>query len=75
MNIVSFYTSFGWITSYEENNLITSIKFGKGKNIGSSVLLKKLKKQIIEYTKGKENNLQLNLIFKGQFYKKKFGKN
>jgi len=74
MNIVSFYTSFGWITSYEENNLITSIKFGKGKNIGSSVLLKKLKKQIIEYTKGKRKKFTIKLNIQGTVLQKKIWK-
>ena len=31
MNIISFKTKLGWITAAEENDQITSIKFGKKK--------------------------------------------
>ena len=33
MNILSFNSAIGWITISEENNLITSVKFGKKKNM------------------------------------------
>ena len=71
MNILSFYTSFGWITLFEKNNLITSIKFGKGKNIGNSAFLKKLKKQIIEYSKGRRKKFSVKLNIKGTVLQKK----
>ena len=51
MNILSFNCSLGWITLYEENNSVTSIKFGKNKNVGKNPVLNELKKQIIEFTK------------------------
>ena len=53
MNMLSFKTSFGWITLKEESNKISSVEFGKKKNKGKSILLTKLKKQILEFTKGK----------------------
>ena len=53
MNILSFKTSLGWIILSEENNQIVSIEFGKKKNKGKNIVLTKLKKQIIEFTKGK----------------------
>lgn len=58
MNILSFNSSLGWITIFEKNNSITSIKFGKNKNVGKNPVLKELKKQIIEFTRGKENFFQ-----------------
>ena len=36
MNILSFKTSFGWITLSEENNQILSVEFGKKKSKGKS---------------------------------------
>ena len=36
MNILSFNCSLGWITLFEKNNSITSIKFGKNKNKGKN---------------------------------------
>ena len=56
MNILSFNTLIGWITLYEENDSITSIKFGRKKNLGKNKVLTKLKKQIIEYTQGERKN-------------------
>ena len=44
MNITSFHTSLGWITLFEDNDMISAIKFGKKKNIGWSPILNKLKK-------------------------------
>ena len=52
MNILSFKTSFGWISLSEENNKISSIEFGKKQNKGTNAILEKLKKQIIEFTEG-----------------------
>ena len=60
MNILSFKTSFGWVTLTEENNKISSVEFGRKKNKGKSNLLTNLKTQILEFTKGKRKNFQLN---------------
>ena len=60
MNILSFKTSFGWITLSEENDQILSVEFGKKNSKGKSNLLTKLKKQILEFTQGKRKNFQLN---------------
>ena len=64
MNILSFNCSLGWITLFEENNSITSIKFGKNKNKGKNPVLTKLKKQIIELSKGKRKFFTVNLQIK-----------
>ena len=61
MNMLSFKTSFGWITLKEENNKISSVEFGKKKNKGKSILLTKLKKQILEFTKGKRKKFSTQL--------------
>tara|TARA_Y100000996_G_C22410587_1_gene597075 strand:+ start:276 stop:719 length:444 start_codon:yes stop_codon:yes gene_type:complete len=65
MNIMSFKTSLGWITLSEEQNLISSVEFGKKKNIGRSSVLIKLKKQIIEFTKGKRKKFSVKLKTQG----------
>ena len=51
-NILSFKSTFGWISSEEENDKILSISFGKRKNNGSSEILLKLKKVLIDYFSG-----------------------
>ena len=43
MNTLSFNSPIGWIIFIEENNLITSVKFGK-KKIKANQILIKLKK-------------------------------
>ena len=74
MNKLSFKTSIGWISLSEKNNLITSIKFGQEKNIGKNIILNKLKKQIIEFTKGKRKKFSVKLNIKGTILQKKIWK-
>ena len=71
MNILSFNTSFGWITVFEEKNQISLIQFGKKKNKGKSIILTKLKKQIIEFSKGKRTKFSIKLKIKGTALQKK----
>ena len=65
MNILSFNCSLGWITLFEKNNSITSIKFSKNKNKGKNSTLIKLKKQIIEFSKGKRKKFTIKLHIEG----------
>ena len=74
MNKLSFKTSIGWISLSEKNNLITSVKFGKEKNIGKNAILHKLKKQIIEFTKGKRKKFSIKLNIKGTILQKRIWK-
>tara|TARA_X000000368_G_scaffold116750_1_gene91089 strand:- start:520 stop:963 length:444 start_codon:yes stop_codon:yes gene_type:complete len=74
VNILSFDTSLGWITLSEENNLINSVKFGKKKNRGKSLVLIKLKKQILEFTKGKRKKFSVKLNIEGSILQKKIWK-
>ena len=74
MNILSFDTSLGWITLSEENNLINSVKFGKKKNRGKSLVLIKLKKKILEFTKGKRKKFSVKLNIEGSILQKKIWK-
>ena len=74
MNTLSFNSSIGWITLSEENNLIASIKFGKKKNKGKNQVLTKLKKQILEFTKGKRTKFSVKLHLKGSILQKKIWK-
>ena len=74
MNTLSFNSSIGWITLSEENSLITSVKFGKKKNKGKNAVLIKLKKQIIEFTKGKRKKFSVNLNIEGSALQKKIWK-
>ena len=74
MNILSFNCSLGWITLFEKNNSITSIKFGKNKNRGKNLTLNKLKKQIIEFSKGKRKFFSVKLHIEGSVLQKKIWK-
>ena len=74
MNTLSFNSSIGWITLSEENNLIASIKFGKKKNKGKNQVLTKLKKQILEFTKGKRTKFSVKLHLEGSILQKKIWK-
>ena len=74
MNTLSFYSSIGWITLSEENSLITSVKFGKKKNKGKNVVLIKLKKQIMEFTKGKRKKFSVKLNIEGSALQKNIWK-
>ena len=71
MNTLSFNSCVGWITLSEENNLIISVQFGKKKNKGKNAVLIKLKKQIIEFTKGKRKKFSTKLNIKGSILQKK----
>ena len=74
MNTLSFNSSIGWIAISEENNLITSIKFGKKKNRGKSQVLTKLKKQILEFIIGKRTQFSIKLHLEGSILQKKIWK-
>ena len=74
MNTLSFKSSIGWIAISEENNLITSIKFGKKKNRGKSQVLTKLKKQILEFIIGKRTKFSIKLHLEGSILQKKIWK-
>ena len=63
--ILSFKSTFGWISAEEENDKILSISFGKSKNYGSSEILVKLKKILIDYFSGKKQKLNLPLLMVG----------
>ena len=63
--VLSFKSSFGWISAEEENDKILSISFGKRKNYGSSEILVKLKKILIDYFSGKKQKLNLPLLMIG----------
>jgi len=71
MNILSFNSSIGWITISEEKDLVTSIKFGKNKNKGKNIVLIKLKKQILEFIKGKRKKFSIKLHITGSSLQKK----
>ena len=74
MNTLSFNSSIGWIAISEENNLITSIKFGKKKNRGKNQVLTKLKKQILEFIIGKRTQFSIKLHLEGSILQKKIWK-
>ena len=71
MNILSFNTSLGWVTLSEKKNLIYSVEFGKKKNKGRKLVLFKVKKQILEFIKGKRKKFSVKLNIQGTSLQKK----
>ena len=74
MNKLAFKTSIGWISIMEQNNQITAVKFGKVKNTGKTVILNKLKKQIVQFIKGNRKKFSIKLNIKGTNLQKKIWK-
>ncbi len=72
--IISFYTKFGWISAIEEKGKVTEIKFLKTKNVGKSLILKKLKKMINQYFSKQKTSFNLPLEINGSLLQKKIWK-
>ena len=70
MKILSFNSPFGWITIEEKNKQIQSIKFGKNKNLGKSLQLQSLKKQITQYFLGKKKKFTIKFELQGSMLQK-----
>ena len=63
--VISFKTHLGWITISEQNKKITSISFGKKKNIGNSKELHRTRKSIINYFLKKTKLITSNIVMSG----------
>ena len=64
-NILSFKSKFGWISASERNNKILSVSFAKSKNRGKSILLNKLKKNLVNYFSKKTKKINSNILMEG----------
>ena len=64
-NTISFKSKFGWISASEKNNKILSVSFAKSNNSGKSVLLNKLKKNLINYFLKKTKKINPNILLEG----------
>ena len=62
---ISFKSKFGWISASEKNNKILSVSFAKSNNSGKSVLLNKLKKNLINYFFKKTKKINPNILLEG----------
>ena len=62
---ISFKSKFGWISASEKNNKILSVSFVKSNNIGKSILLNKLKKNLNNYFFKKTKKLNSNILLEG----------
>ena len=71
---ISFQTKFSWISAIEENGKIIEIKFLKTKNVGKSLILKKLKKMINKYFSKQKTSFNLSLEINGSLLQKKIWK-
>jgi len=64
-NTISFKSRFGWISASEKNNKILSISFAKSSNRGKSILLNKLKKNLINYFSQNTKKINSNVLLEG----------
>ena len=64
-NTISFKSQFGWVSASEKNNKILSVSFAKSNNSGKSVLLNKLKKNLINYFFKKTKKINPNILLEG----------
>ena len=64
-NTISFKSKFGWISASEKNNIILSVSFAKSNNRGKSILLNKLKKNLINYFFKKTKKINPNILLEG----------
>ena len=62
---ISFKSKYGWVSIEQENKKITSVFFGKTKNIGYSKKLINLKKLINGYFLKKNKKIQADISMSG----------
>lgn len=67
---LSFKTALGWINASEKNKKLLSVKFGKKINVGKSIFLIKVKKQILEYSSGKLKKFNITISMEGSIMQK-----
>ena len=62
---ISFKSKYGWISATEKNNKILSVSFVKSNTKGKSILLNKLKKNLIDYFFKKTKKINSNILLEG----------
>jgi len=62
---ISFKSKYGWISASEKNNKILSVSFVKSNTKGKSILLNKLKKNLIDYFFKKTKKINSNILLEG----------
>jgi len=68
---ISIKTKFGWISAFEQNDMIYRVKFGKCKNKSISNNLKKFKFSLNNFFKKKNKFLKFNTLVVGNPIQKK----
>jgi len=64
-NTISFKSKFGWVSASEKNKKILSVSFVKSNNRGKSILLNKLKKNLVNYFSKKTKKIHSNILMEG----------
>ena len=62
---ISFKSKYGWVSIEQENKKITSVSFGKTKNIGYSKKLINLKKLINGYFLKRNKKIKVDISLSG----------
>ena len=73
-NILSFKSKFGWISASEKNNKILSVSFVKSNTKGKSILLNKLKKDLIDYFSKNKKKINSKILLQGSILQIKIWK-
>ena len=68
---ISIKTKFGWISAFEEKDMIVKVKFEKCKNTSSSKNLKRFKNSLENFLKRKSRSITSNFLLKGSSVQKK----
>ena len=68
---ISIKTKFGWISAFEEKDMIVKVKFEKCKNTSSSKNLKRFKNSLENFLKRKSRSITSNFLLKGISFQKK----
>ena len=63
--ILSFRTQVGWMTAIEQSGKIVELKFSKKKSEGKSIILQRLKKNVIDFISRKTKSFRIPCKIQG----------
>ena len=70
---ITFNTKVGWISAFENDGKIFKVKFGRLKKQKKSQILKKFRKNLLQFFNKKTSNIKIPHKIKGNQIQKKYG--
>ena len=70
---ITFNTKVGWISAFEDEGKIFKVKFARLKKQKKSKILKKFKKNLLQFFNKKVSHIKIPHKVKGNPIKKKYG--